>query len=224
MFDANKGNQKIADQVDERTDEFAALFGDLSPRKQLTIISKMNELLADTDATDAFAAGNLGAPNSAPAAIGSGSGTSAPAQQITAQDALQVIMADPNVDDGIKAALRRILIPTDPEHIAVGRDGTPSELVSTRQERENAKTAQKAAEDKLAEEKDENKSGSLAHQLKHAKATPPVAADSVKKTDVKAKVDELSTAVDDLAAPMGAKVKGKTEVKAKVDELKQMVS
>jgi hypothetical protein len=228
MFDADKGNQKVTDHVDELTDEFAALFSDLKPRQQQTIMSKMNELMSNPDSIDAFSAGNYAQNSSGqPAqALGAGSGGGTPTPN-DLQEALNVIMSAPAATAGQKAAMTRIFFP-GPDHMDVEDNGTPKELVTTRKERDDAKNAKKAAEDKLAEEQDENKSGSLAHQLKAAKATPTATpatpADMVAKADVKPLVDELETLAGSLSAPMGAKVKNKKEVTDKVAEIKAKVS
>jgi hypothetical protein len=225
LFDAAKGKKAVSDEVETKSHEFAALFEDLPPRKQRVVLDKMNELLSDPDSIDSFTAGNYAQNSSGQPAQALGAGSSGVANDPA--EAIKVILADTSVDAGFKHLIRRAFDQSAPDHIEVEADGTPKELKSTRKERDDAKDARKKAEDKLAEEQDENKSGSLANQLKAAKAAqaaPATPADMVAKADVKPLVDELEDLTSHLTAPMGQKVRGKQEVTDKVAELKAKVS
>lgn len=125
-----------------------------------------------------------GSPSSQqqPAALESNSGGIQPStpdlSEITEQDALSILQGSAQISNGIKAALRRLLNPRDPNPIGVQGDGTPSEVADLRREiatlegeRDAARQDKADAERKLAEERDPNKAGSLARQLADAQAT-----------------------------------------------------
>lgn len=218
MFDSTKGRAASTKKLDGMTDRFAAEFedrmSDLSMTQQEQLLEQLLAVMGDTDATSSFAAGTYAQDSSgAPAKALGSSGTVS-----DDDEALQVIMASSKVPAGVKAAILRIITPSDPGFIDVEADGTPKELVATRKERDNAKTAQKAAEDKLSEEQDENHAGSLAQQLKDAKAAPAPAADSVKKSDMKASLEDLKTDVEALKGKVGGNVTGKKELLEKLDK------
>lgn len=194
MFDKGQGQKALTDEVDRRSDEFAALFDDLTPRQQLVFLEKANLLLVDPDSVDAFNSGTYAQnSNGQPAAaLGSGSSGGAPVPA-DLQQALQVIGADSRVTPGMMTAVGRVLSdPNDAGHMAVEPDGTPTELKNARTERDNAKTAKDAAEKELREQKDENHTGSLAQKLRDALAAPPAPAGTVNKAAVKAQVDHLA--------------------------------
>lgn len=218
LFDATKGKKVVSDEVETLSHEFAALFDDLPPRKQREVLDKMNAILVNSDSIDALTAGTYAQDSSgAPAkALGSAATSGTPSDS---GEALKVILADTTVDEGFKHLLRRGYDQSAPDHIVVERDGTPKELLATRKERDAAKTAQKAAEDKLAEQLDDTKSGSLAEQLKKAKASPPApAADVVKKSDMKASLEDIKTDVEALKGKVGGNVTGKKELLEKLDK------
>ena len=101
---------------------------------------------------------------------------------------------------------------------------TPTELINARTERTNAVNAKRAAEDKLAEEQDPNKSGSLAHQLAAATATPATPADMVPKSEVAPLAKKAKTLAAALKGPAGTKVSGKDDVVAEIDKIVAKVS
>lgn len=223
MFNPTNGNQRVADQVDQGTDEFASLFTTLPVREQLALIQRMNEMLSDDQQVQALIDGTFGQQGSgSPAALGAGTTSSQP---LDTSAALQVILNDPNGDEGIKAALRRIMVPRDPEHIPVGRDGTPAEITSLKRQITSLTNERDRAQQALDDEQDPNKTGSLAHQLAAVQATPATPADMVRKDAVKSLADEAKILVDSIkpAATGGAKTR-KTEALAKVDEVINLVS
>ena len=164
MFDATRGNQALADQVEERSDEFASRFDQLPPRQQLTILQRMNLLLDSPDDVAAFTSGTYAQDSSGNPARALGSGTNGGPSN--AKEGLQAIMDDSSVNDGIKAALRRILVPSDPEYIEVENDGTPKELTAAKRERDAAVRERDAAQRELTTERDDSKPSSLAGKLK----------------------------------------------------------
>ena len=217
MFDATKGKQVHADKADTASDEFASLLEDRPVRQQVTFLERANEVLLDDDKLDEFLTGSSNGTQ--PNAIGAGA-TPTPNDL---QTALDVIMAAPGATTGQKAAMTRVFF-GGPDHMQVEDDGTPVELKAARTERDNAKQAKQAAEDKLAEEQDENKSGSLAQQLKEAKAASATPADMVKKDEVKTLADEAMTAVNNVKGRGGIKPTGLDDAKSKIKAVVDKVS
>lgn len=210
MFNATTARTRLADKVEELTDEFAALFADLPPRKQQVVIDKMNEMLSDNDSVDAFIAGNSAQPqnNSPAAALGTG-GTTPPADP--RQQLIEALNAAGMTKGQSQAVLRILSNPADPGHMKVQDDGTPVDLKAERdevtkltKERDDANSARAAAEQKLADMSDPNKDGSLARLLADAKANPMPAADAVAKADLKPIVKAAKTATAKLPPLMGA--------------------
>ena len=221
MFDATKGQQAVTDQIEARSDEFAARFTSLSPREQLAFLQKANELLDDPNQVLAFQTGTY-AQNSTgqPAAqLGTGSPSS---NSGNAQEGLQAILSDDNVDSGIKLALKRLLTPNDPDHIPVGRDGTPSELVAAKRERDQARTERDAARVELLHERDPNRDGSLAKQLAAVTAerdAARAAAGGYNQTAALAALAAVDQAIEDQVGKMGGRVEGRSELKQKLSNL-----
>lgn len=181
MFNATTARTRLAVKVEELTDEFAALFAELTPRRQQVVIDKMNEMLSDKDSVDAFIAGNSAQPqnNSPAAALGTG-GTTPPADP--RQQLIEALNAAGMTKGQSQAVLRILSNPADPGHMEVQDDGTPVELAATHtkiakatKERDDAQAAQTKAE----KERDD------------AKANPMPAADAVAKADVKSAVDKI---------------------------------
>jgi hypothetical protein len=197
MFDAEKGNRKVTDEVDKLSDEFAALFEELPPREQRELLKKANEMMSDKDSVSAFSNGTFAQNSSGQPAAQLTSGNSS-SPSITDDEALQVIMTSSKLPDGVKALIIRAITPSDPNYLPVEKDGTPKELAATRKERDDAIRERDAATSKLNDEKDENKSNSLAQQLKAAKATSATPEDMVKKTEVVKMLKQLRKTVDDI--------------------------
>lgn len=117
---------------------------------------------------------------------------------ISEQDAYSVLQGSSQISNGVKAALRRLLNPRDPNTLAVEDDGTPADLAdamrdrdSFKIERDSARNEKREAERELAKERDPNRNGSLAWQLAEAQdaaATPP---DMVEKTAVESARDKI---------------------------------
>ena len=242
MFDATKGQQAVTDQVETRSDEFAARFNELKPRQQLTLLEQFNQLLDSPDQVSAFQAGTY-AQNSAgqPAAqLGTGTTTATPTSS-NAQEGLQAILDDNNVDSGIKQALKRLLTPRDPAHIPVGRDGTPSEIVTTkrelataRAERDQLEAERDTAREELTNERDVNRNGSLAKQLADITAERDAARaerDTARATSggydqaaAHAKAEALHKAIRDLTSSrMSNEVAGKQAALDKFGEFARSV-
>lgn len=221
MFDATKGKKKVNDQIDENTDEVAALFDDLKPRKRLAVSAKLKEVLADEVAVEAFLAGDQPS-NPQPAQLGAGQGGQSPTPQpaVTNEtEALDILVQSPNISNGVKAALRRLLNPRDPQPLLVEADGTPTAVRDAERERNNQKTradtadqAKVDAEQKLNEERDPAKVGSLANKLAAAQAAAAVPADMMPKANAKVLLEGIKTDVGALKAPANVKISGKKEL------------
>lgn len=165
--------------------------------------------------------------SSAPAAqLGAGgAGSTDGTQATTAEEAYRVILNSGDVSDGLKAAMRRMFNPSDPSPLAVETDGTPVGITTANRERDamkaerdSARQAKDEAEQKLKDEKDPNKSGSLQHKLDQAEAQAATPPDMVKKSDMKASLEDIRKDVDDLSVKFGAKVNGKKELLDKLDD------
>jgi len=221
MFDANAGRQVSTQKIDQLTNRFAAEFEDrmkdLSMSEQEALVEKLVEVMSGLDTARSFATNSAGQPA---AALGSGSSTGTPTPN-DLQEALNVIMAAPAATDGQKAAMTRIFFP-GPDHINVESDGTPSELVSTRTQRENERTAKETAVQQLADERDPNKNGSLAKQLADAQATP---ANVVAKATVLPLVEAVEQAASQLDTHlMSSHIDGIDDLDAAVVAAKNAVS
>lgn len=192
MFNATTGRQASTAKIEARSDRIAANLEDrlteLSLDDREALMDRLDAVVASTDTTKSFVAGTYAQNSSGqPAqALGSGNtGSTGGSQPPTEQEALDALMNSPRLSGGIKNALRRILNPRDPEVIAVDNDGTPSDVaaLTTELRRERSDTTAgslahkaKEAERKLTEERDPNKTGSLAKQLADAQAAVAVPA------------------------------------------------
>lgn len=145
-----------------------------------------------------------GSPTSQqPAALGSSTqGGSQPTpvdlSEISETDAYSVLQSSDQISNGVKAALRRILNPRDPNPIGVDDDGTPTKLAdATAQrdtfmnERDSARNEKRDAERELAKERDPNKNGSLAWQLAEAQAAAATPPDMVEKAAIQDAYDAI---------------------------------
>ena len=227
MFDATKGQQAADTRLESLSDQLAAdavaFLGDPSiarARKEAALAAAAN-IFADPDQLGRLAQGTY-AQNSAgqPAAqLGAGTTTATPTN---AQDGLQAILSDGAVDPGIKSALRRILTPDDPHYLSVDREGTPTELVTTRQQRDTARTERDAARVELLRERDPNRDGSLAKQLAAVTAerdTARAAAGGYNQTAAQAALDAVDQSIEDLVGKMGGRVEGRNELKQQLNAL-----
>lgn len=216
MFDATQGKLALTTTIDELSDEFAARFTDLPPREQLAFLQKANQLLDDPSHVSAFQAGTYAQNSSGQPAAALGTGGS---NHANAQEGLRAIMSDDAIDPGIKLALTRLLTPSDPDHIPVGRDGTPSELVAARRERDTARTDRDAARVELTKERDATVTGSLANQLAIAIAERNAAqatASGYDQTVARAAAQAVLNALNAQRGKMGGDVVGRDDVKAKL--------
>ena len=225
MFDATKGQQAVTDQVETRSDEFAARFNELPPRQQLRMLEQFNQLLDNPDQVSSFQAGTFAQNSAGQPAAQLGAGTTT-ATQTNAQDGLQAILNDGAVDPGIKLALRRVLTPTDPGYLPVDREGTPTELVATRQQRDTARTERDAARGELVNERDAARNGSLAKLLADVTAerdAARAAAGGYDQTTARQRLGEVDEAIDDLVGKMGGRVEGRNELKQKLNTLLSII-
>ena len=134
----------------------------MTTTEQSSLLDRLAAVVSDKDSTAAFTAGIYAQQsNGQPAAqLGAGSSSANPED-----DALQVIMASTRVPQGVKAAIVRVITPSDPAFIDVESDGTPKAFRAAERERDVVKTERDEARQELQDERDPNKSGSLAKQL-----------------------------------------------------------
>lgn len=175
-------------------------------------------------------------------ALGAGGGTTPPLDE---NAALDTFMHSPLIDPGVKAALRRLLNPKDPDPIIVESDGTPkdlkaaqSQLAATQKQLDDvtkakdkaekdlddATKAKDKAEAQLKDEQNEGKLDSLAAKLKAAEAK--AASGAPDKTKLETAFNAVLDAADNLSARptmSGPKVTGVDELKTKVGKLKTVV-
>ena len=223
MFDATAGRQAITNKIDQMTDRFAAEFedrmSDLSMSEREALVAQLLQVMSGTDSARNFATNSAGQPA---AQLGAGTTTATPNSGSNAQEGLQAILNDGTVDPGIKLALRRLLTPGDPEHIPVGRDGTPSELVAARRERDQARTERDTARVELTNERDVNRNGSLAKQLADvtaARDAARAAAGGYNQTAALAALAAVDQAIEDQVGKMGGRVEGRNELKQQLNAL-----
>lgn len=218
MFNATSGRAASKARIEEASDRLAADVTALlkdptrSSVDNETLMQRLADVVADRSSVAAFTAGTYAQQSNGQPAAQLGAG---PVENET--EALDVLIQSTNISNGIKAALRRLLNPRDPNPLMVEADGTPTELVSTRAERDNAKTAKDVAERKLSEERDPNKVDSLQHKLDAALAAHATPADAVNKADVVNFLKEVRDETKAIKAPMGVKVTGKKAVVDKID-------
>lgn len=248
-IDLNGGtNQALDSQIDEVLERInvriqekfgqgtsrAMLKGLEDFEDKLDEISSGQELLATNSSGQPAAQLGSGASQSSTPSNSSNSGSSGGSQPPTPQEALDSMMNSPLLSSGVKNALRRLLNPHDPQVIAVESDGTPvevkalsNELRDERNENKSGTLANKlkVSETKLADEQDESKPGSLAGKLKAAKAVPATPAGTVAKADVKSELDKVKAAADDLdTSMMSSKIDGLTELEQAIKDAEQLVS
>lgn len=228
MFNATNAKAAAAARLEELTDRFAAEWEDRSLDLTMTekeeLMQRLLAVLANPNATTAFVAGQYAQQsNGQPAAaLGAGSPTQQPADETAA---LGVLMASPLVDSGVKQALRRLLNPNDPQPILVEADGTPSELVATRRERDDAKRERDTARTELADERNDTKSGSLAKQLADATAAAATSDDLVRKDVVLPLIAAVENAAGDLdTGMMTSQISGLPELDQAITDAKAAVS
>ncbi|MDB5165349.1 MAG: hypothetical protein JWM00_239 [Candidatus Saccharibacteria bacterium] len=213
MFDADKGRTAVDKKIDGLTDRLAAEFEDrmnsLSMTQQEQLVEQLLAVMSDNGLAASFAAGTYAQNSAGQPAAQLGAGAAPTPNDL--QQSLNVILAAPGVTDGQKAAMTRIFF-GGPDHIAVEDDGTPKELISTRNQRDTEKRSRETAERSLAEERDPNKAGSLAKQLAAAQATPATPADMIPRADVKSVLEDIRQHAVDLQGPLNSTVRGKKEL------------
>lgn len=229
MFDATKGQQAADTRLDNLSDQLAAdavafLNNPGIPRAQKeAALGAAADLFADPGQLSQLAQG-IYAQNSAgqPAAqLGTGS-QSDPRQQMT--EALNAFGASPGQ---ARAILRILNAPGDPGHIEVEADGTPSELVAARRERDQARTERDSARADLTNERDANRNGSLAKQLADITAARDAALNSASGYDQGEARNKATAVITAINAQRGKRVsgevEGKDEVRTKFGEFAQAV-
>ena len=231
MFDATKGQQAADTRLESLSDQLAAdavaFLGDPSiarARKEAALAAAAN-IFADPDQLGRLAQGTYAQNSAGQPAAQLDAGTTT-ATQTNARDGLQAILNDGAVDPGIKLALKRLLTPNDPDHIPVGRDGTPSELVATKRERDQARTECDDARVALLHERDPNRDGSLAKQLAAVTAerdAARAAAGGYNQTAAQAALDAVDQSIEDLVGKMGGRVEGRAELKQKLNTLLSII-
>lgn len=230
MFNAANGQQASDARIEEMSDQLAAdavsfLQNPSIPRAHKeAAMAAAAAIFADPGQLSQLAQGTY-AQNSAgqpAAALGTGDSSHA-----NAQEGLRAIMSDDAIDPGIKLALTRLLTPADPDHIPVGRDGTPSELVAARRERDMARTDRDAARVELTKEHDATTAGSLANRLATAIAERDAAQATVGGYDqasARAAAQAVLDALNAQRGKMGGDVVGRDDVKAKLTAFANAVS
>lgn len=207
MFDATAGRNATIKKIELDTNRFAAevedRMSDLSLSEQEALVKKLLEVVSSVDSARNFTVGQT-----ARRALGTG-------QYTDAQEGLQAILNDSSVDLGTKQALRRLLTLADHDHIAVSSDGTPSELIATRHERD-------AAQRELENERDATHNGSLAKQLATVVAerdAARAAAGSFNETAAQSTLTKVDEAIDSLSGRLGGRVDGIVELKRELNAL-----
>ena len=226
MFDATRGQQAADTRLESLSDQLAAdavafLADPSTPRarKEAALAAAAN-IFANPDQLNQLAQGTYAQNNAGQPAAQLGTGS--PSNSGNAREGLQAILSDDNVDSGIKLALKRLLTPNDPDHIPVGRDGTPSELVAAKRERDQARTERDAARVELTNEHDVNRNGSLAKQLADVtteRDAARAAAGGYNQTAAQAALDAVDQSIEDLVGKMGGRVEGRNELKQQLNAL-----
>lgn len=216
------GSTATTTRKDEKLNQAAEVVGEL-----FSDVDAGTRPVSDLDTLIDMVQNASGGSQPQPAALpssNSGSGSNSSATP-TEDEALNVIVNSPTLPVGVKMAIKRLLVPSDPDYIRVKDDGTPEAIVNLQNEVTAKERARKDLETKLSDEKDENKSGSLAQQLKEAKAAAATPADTVKKKDVKDALKKVEEAEDNLSTSMMSRdVDGRDELEATINAAKQLVS
>ncbi len=195
MFDATAGRQVSTQKIDQLTNRFAAEFEDrmkdFSMSEQEALVEKLVEVMSGLDTARSFATNSVGQPA---AALGSSSSS------VTNDtgEAIRVILADTGLDAGFKHLIRRGYDQSAPDHIEVEADGTPKALRTTERQRDAEKAAKEAAVRELAEQRDANHNGSLAHQLAAALNAAATPTDAVAKATVQPLIEAVEQAAGQL--------------------------
>ena len=194
----------------------------MTSTERTALLDRLHAVLSDPDATADFSRGTYAQDSSGNPARALGSGSAGSIADENA--ALQVIMASSNVPAGVKAAIVRIITPSDPAHIQVEDDGTPKALRAAERERDTAKTERDQAKQALQDEKDPTKSGSLAKQLADAQAAVATPADMVAKATIKPLAEAAKAAADAVKPSMAGGAAFKADAQAKAQAVLDAVS
>ena len=224
MFDATKGQQAADTRLEDLSNQLAAdavafLTDPSTPRahKEAALAAAAN-IFANPDQLNQLAQGTYAQNSSGQPAAQLGTGSqSDPRQQMT--EALNAFGASPGQ---AQAILRILNAPGDPGHIEVEADGTPSELVAARRERDQAKAERDTARAELTRERDVSQHGSLAKQLAAVTAerdAARAAAGGYNQTAAQAALDAVDQSIEDLVGKMGGRVEGRNELKQQLNAL-----
>ncbi len=206
--------------INDKASEFVADLEDsldgLSRTEQIQLFDRLSAVVGSKDSFTAFVNGTYAQDSTGSPAkeLIVGSSTKSPESTV-----LDTVMASPALPDGVKMAFSRMITPGVSDYIKTEPDGTPTEIISLRKEVVTVTNQRDTAMDDLLNEKDPNKSGSMAAQLKEAQEASATPADMVKKDDLKPLIEEAKTAASDLTTSIGSNtVKGKPEVVAKIND------
>lgn len=208
MFNAMNGKAVIQARIEAASDLLAAdamaFLADptVSEADKEAAIEAAAKIFRNRDTMAALAAGTYAQNSSGQPAAQLGSSGDSTEPNANENAALATLMASPLVDDGVKAALRRLLNPRDPAPLIVEANGTPVAVTSANNERDTAKAAKDAAEAALRDERDPAKAGSLAKQLADANATSSTPADLVRKDAVRPLAEAVKAAIEGIKPSM----------------------
>ncbi|MCB9819851.1 hypothetical protein H6796_00875 [Candidatus Nomurabacteria bacterium] len=188
---------------------------DLTTTEQSALIDHLTVIVSNKDSAGAIVASNYAQQSNGQPAAALGSGSSSGS---TEDDALQAIMTSTSLPQGVKAAILRVITPSDPAFMDVESDGTPKALRAAERERDVVKA-------ELANERDESRNGSLAHRLAEAQAAAAVPTNLVGKTEVKAAIRAVKSKVNELyTGMMTTRIENLDELERAVEAAETLVS
>ena len=216
-IDTDAARTAHADELNSKASAFVVELEDrldgMTATEQSQLLDRLTAVVSNKDSASAFAAGTYAQDSSGNPARALG-GSSSVADE---NAALQVIMASSNVPPGVKAAIVRIITPSDPAHIQVEDDGTPKALRAAARERDSAKAERDTARTELADERDPAKANSLKAKLDAAITAAATPADMVAKATIKPLAEAAKAAADAIKPSLngGAALKADAQAKAK---------
>lgn len=227
MFDADAGRQATIEKIDQLTNRFAAEFEDrmkdLSMSEQESLVEKLVEVMSGTDTARSFATNSAGQPAQA---LGGGSSQQFDPTQITSQQALAVLAGhEPRLGVVLQRMALGLQNQNAPGALVVNQNGEIAELEAARLEVADKERERAEAVRKLNEEKDANRSGSLAHQLAAAQRATATPADMVAKATMQPLIEAVEQATSQLGTHMmSSHIDGIDDLEAKVAAAKTAVS
>lgn len=217
----SSGSAATSKRKDDKLEEAANAVGEL-----FSDVEAGTRPLGDLDDLIDHVNGNSSNPQSGQPVGALGAGPSGSTAQIDDMSALQHLWTSTTLDPGVQNALKRLFAPNgDPTRMEVKPDGTPVVVDSLQNEVRTKETARATLETELNDERNENKSGSLAAKLKAATAAPATPAGSVDKATLKTKVEQLREDEQHLDTSFATnKIQGRDDLDATIAELEQLVS